>query len=105
MFDLSLLAAKWKVLVAQQVPCAAEELFKAKLARAGIKAPFGTPAAKAQLAKAIAKSYANVGGSGSFMGEPLNQSGVNHNVIRAELMVGQNVSFSQASAVADKLVI
>lgn len=104
MFDFSILASGWKGLITSQMPTAEEELFKAKLSRVGVKAPLGTPAAKTQLAKAIAKSYTTVGGSGNFMGEPLNEHGVNHNVVRAELMVGKNMAYSQADQIADKYV-
>jgi len=105
MFDLSLLATTWKGLVAAQLPCAEEEIFKAKLSRLGVKALYGTPAAKTQLAKAIAKSYTTTGGSGNFMGHELNDKGLNQDVIRAELVVGQNVPYSSADKVADKFII
>lgn len=103
MIDLIALGVKWKALVASQIPNAEEELFKAKLSRIGVKAPLGTPAAKHQLAKAIAKSYVVSGGSGNFMGEPLNAQGVNHNVVRAELMVDGNMPYPKADSIADRI--
>lgn len=104
MIDFSQLAMQWKGLVAAQMPIAEEELFKAKLSRVGVKALYGTPAAKVQLAKAIAKSYVATGGSGSFMGTELNEKGINHNVIRAELIVGNNTPYPTADAIADRMV-
>lgn len=101
MFDFTAMMAHWSKAVAVEMPGAEEEIFKAKLSRLGVKAPFGTPPAEAQLAKAVAKSQLAVGGSGNFMGEPLH-NGINSKVITAEMMVDHNVSFKQAKVMTDQ---
>jgi hypothetical protein len=100
MFDLSVMAAAWKKAIIYQGPSASEEIFKAKLSRLGVKAPFGTPAAKTQLAHALAKSQIVNGGSGNFMGTPLTPDGVNENSLKAELVVGTNMVHSKAAYIA-----
>lgn len=101
MMDFTELMSHWGKMVAAQAPTAEEEIFKAKLSRLGVKAPFGTPPAEEQLAKAIAKADPASGGSGNFMGEPLH-NGINDKVIKAELMVGKNLSYKQADYFTEK---
>ncbi len=102
MIDFSALAAHWSKAIAAQAPVAEEEIFKAKLSRIGVKAPFGTPPAHEQLAKAIAKAQVINGGSGNFMGEPLNDHGINAKVVKAELVAGNNMPYPKANYLVDK---
>lgn len=97
MFDLTGMFEAWQKAIAYHGPDAQAELFKAKLSRLGVKAPFGTPAAKTQLAHAVAKAQAANGGSGNFMAEPLTSDGINANVLKAELVVGNNIPYGKAS--------
>lgn len=101
MFDLSGMAEAWAKAVAYHGPDAQAELFNGKLSRIGVKAPYGTPAAKTQLAHALAKAQAINGGSGNFLGDPLNSDGLNAKVLKAELMVGKNIAHSKASYMVD----
>jgi len=100
-FDFTAMMSHWGKAVAVQMPSAEEEIFKAKLSRLGVKAPFGTPPAEVQLAKAVAKAQLSVGGSGNFMGEPLH-NGINSKVIAAEMIVDHNVSLKQAKFMTDQ---
>lgn len=104
MFDLTALQAHWAKLVAYQAPVAEEELFNAKLSRVGVKAPYGTPAAKMQLAKALAKAAVVNGGSGNFMGEPVDGQGNSNAAIKAKILVGTNMPYAKADYIADKAV-
>jgi hypothetical protein len=101
MFDFTAMMAHWGKAVAVQMPSAEEEIFKAKLSRLGVKAPFGTPPAEAQLAKAVAKAQLSVGGSGNFMGDELH-NGINSKVITAEMMVDHNVPLRQAKVMTEQ---
>lgn len=102
MFDFSIFVKSWAAAVKAQANVASTENFHSKLSRLGIKAPLGTPPAQEQLAKAIAKSYVANGGSGAFMGEPINEHGSNAQMVRAELVVGKNMTYPQADYLADK---
>lgn len=97
MIDFAAFSQKWMAMISAQAPTAQEEVFRSKLSRLGVKAPFGTPPAEMQLAKAAAKAQV----TGNFMGEPL-QSGINNKLITAQVMVDQNVPLDQAKATADQ---
>lgn len=96
MIDFSGMIEFWSKMIAAQVPDAQAELFSDKLSRIGVKAPFATPPAFEQLGKAVAMAQE---GSGNFMGDPLNDNGINSNVVRAEIMVKENLGFHQASKI------
>jgi hypothetical protein len=104
MFDLSGMAEAWHKAVVYHGPDVQQELFVGKLSRLGAKAPFGSPAAKAQLAHAIAKAQIVNGGSGQFLGEPLNDHGTNASMAKAELMVGKNLPFAKANYIVEHAV-
>ena len=96
MIDFAGMIEFWSKMIASQMPDAQSELFNDQLSRIGVKAPYGTPPAFEQLGKAIAKAQA---GSGNFMGDPLNDNGINSNVVRAEIMVKDNIEFHNASRI------
>ncbi len=96
MIDFSGMIEFWSKMIASQMPDAQSELFNDQLSRLGVKAPYATSPAFEQLAKAIAKAQA---GSGNFMGDPLNDNGINSNVVRSELMVKENMDYHHASKV------
>lgn len=96
MIDFSEMIQFWSKMIASQMPDAQSELFNDQLSRIGVKAPYGTPPAFEQLGKAIAKAQF---GSGNFMGDELNNNGINTNVVRSELMVKENMDYHDASKV------
>lgn len=99
MFDISFLMDSVHKLAAHYAPSGEEANFMAKLSRIGVKAPLGTPPAFEQLGLAIAKAQIANGGSGNFMGEPLDDHGVNAQMLKAKMVVSKNIPYSVADRV------